>query len=85
MMLQPIPFKTYTALIDTSIYPRTPWLGEVEWHASPDMSRIGVVIFDNADNDYSWVLIARKSRTEWEAIDLGHSGGRCCASRATTR
>ena len=73
MKLDKITHREYVVLIDRSIHPRIPWLGEIEWHASRDGKRVGVVIFDNADNDYSWVLIDRRGRRDWEAIDLGVS------------
>jgi hypothetical protein len=69
--LKPISRKEYEALLDRKDLPTFPWLEEIEWYSSPEHGLVGVVIHDHVDNDYSWVLIARLSRSEWVLIKQG--------------
>jgi hypothetical protein len=45
---------------------------ELAWFASDDGERIGVLIRDRVDHDYSWVLMKRDAG-EWRAVDLAAS------------
>jgi hypothetical protein len=49
-----------------------PFHQELSWWGNDDLSRIGVVIKDQVDGDYSWVGLIIM-RGEYEAMDLGHS------------
>jgi len=47
------------------------WLIEKEWWVSPDSQTLGVVIFDDHDKDWSFVVLRPKGDGTFCAVDMG--------------
>jgi len=48
-------------------------VNEVEWFSDDDERVLGIVVIDNTDQDWSWMVLGRDEAGLFRAIDLGVS------------
>lgn len=46
---------------------------EIEWFSTPGERVLGILVRDNTDHDFGWIILARDEHFRFRAIDVGHS------------
>lgn len=74
VLIEPISLRRFDGLAGYARAPMTRLLfAEIEWFATPNERVLGIIVHDNTDNDFGWIILARDEHFRFRAIDVGHS------------
>lgn len=73
MTTKPITKERFDALCRVKLPSADLVVDEVEWFSDDDERVLGIVVLDNTDEDWSWMVLGRDEAGLFRAIDLGVS------------
>jgi hypothetical protein len=71
--MTPISKERFAALCRSKLPSAEDFVTELEWFSDHDERVLGIVVIDNTDKDWSWMVLGRDEAGLFRAIDLGVS------------
>lgn len=74
VLVEPLSPRRFDGLAGYARAPMTRVLfEEIEWFATPGERVLGMLVRDNTDHDFGWIILARDEHFRFRAIEVGHS------------